>query len=109
MGIETGWTSTWIAAGLGIPEISGAASDGSYWSLVSGRSLAPVARRYCEIMFAELAPDACKTAAPPLKTTDDAAAAFSPSQAIAYCDEPSCSQVRKTPSWPRSWANCSLL
>ena len=25
------------------------------------------------------------------------------------CDTTPADQVRKTPSWPRSWANCSLL
>eukprot|EP01045_Picozoa_sp_COSAG04_P038142 COSAG04_NODE_10080_length_806_cov_0.995757_1_plen_156_part_00 len=61
MGIETGWTSTWIAAGLGIPEIAGATSDGSYWSLVTRRSLAEVTQQYCNIMFEENATDACRT------------------------------------------------
>ena len=63
MGIETGWTSTWIAAGLGIPEVLGATSDGSYWDLVTRRSLADPAARYCRLMFEENATDACKTVA----------------------------------------------
>ena len=72
MGIETGWTSTWIAAGLGIPEIRGATSDGSFWSLVTRRSLAAVTQHYCKIMFEEHAPGACK-ASSPLKSDDGVA------------------------------------
>ena len=75
MGIETGWTSTWIAAGLGIPEIAGATSDGSYWSLVTRRSLAAVTQQYCKSMFEEHAAVACKTAeataTAPLTIDDD--------------------------------------
>ena len=58
MGIETGWTQTWIATELGIPEISGSGGgDGSCWSLVTRRSLAAVTQQYCKIRFEEHAPD----------------------------------------------------
>ena len=54
-GIETGWTMTWITAGLGLRELN----KGSLWALVTARSLEEVATEYCPRFFEVNASTAC--------------------------------------------------
>jgi len=57
-GIETGWTTTWIVAGLGMPEVLDAV-DKSFWSLVTSRSLAHASKEWCGPMFEANATTVC--------------------------------------------------
>ena len=56
-GIETGWTVTWLTAGLGLRELK----IESMWDLMTSRSLRPLAAKSCPRFFENLSATACRT------------------------------------------------
>ena len=59
-GIETGWTVTWVTAGLGIHELP---QYKSFWELITARDLSAVAGRLCPEFFEANATVVCAKAA----------------------------------------------
>jgi len=58
-GIETGWTVTWIVAGLGMTELKTNGPERSFWKLATSRSLAQIGKERCAEMLEGNASTAC--------------------------------------------------